>query len=59
MIILYGVYFQGERGSREHFKGAYEFLSKAQLEAKNFGFHGIDGIIVKFVSDGMVMLNDY
>ena len=52
MIKLYAVYFQGERGSREHFKGAYETLSEAQQEAKGFGFHGIDGMIIKFISNG-------
>jgi hypothetical protein len=52
MIKLYAVYFQGERGSREHFKGAYESLSQAKREAKNFGFHGCDGLIIEFVSNG-------
>ena len=51
-MIIYGVYFQGERGSREHFKGAYESLSEAKKEAKGFGFHGINGLIIKFKSDG-------
>jgi len=54
VITLYAVYFQGERGSREHFKGAYETLSEAQRQAKGFGFYGIDGMIIKFISDGFV-----
>lgn len=51
-MILYGVYFQGERGSREHFKGAYERIDEAIEAAKGFGFYGIDGLIILFESKG-------
>lgn len=51
-MILYGVYFQGERGSREHYKGAYEHINEAIEAAKGFGFHGIDGLIILFEAKG-------
>ncbi len=54
MIKLYAVYFIEDRGSRGEFKGAYETLQEAQKEAKGFGFYGVDGMIIKFISDGIV-----
>ncbi len=52
MIKLYAVYFLGERGDRGEFKGAYETLQEAKSQAKGFGFHGIDGMIIEFINNG-------
>jgi len=51
-MILYGVYFQCERGGLGHFKAAYEHIDEAIEAAKGFGFHGCDGLIILFESKG-------